>query len=215
MSRMSVALLFSDSFDADDAPPSATPAPLQLSAPSLTEADIIAARDDGYRLGHTAAQSEQAASVAQTLATIAQHLADAAASAAQVAEESVVALGRLVVEIVCTTCPSLRVRFAEANVTGFIRDLLPALAREPLVTIHVHTSLTAAVAKAMAKHRGAVEIVPNYDMIEGDATVRWPDGAAFVAAEEVDREIRSILDQLKLTSTDGAGTLDDRIAHGR
>ncbi len=199
------AILFAEDFDAppditvlDDPPdePELPPPP-----PAITEADVIAARADAYAEGHRNGLAQAAADRAevtrQMLGVIAERLHGARAEASQVAEQHADAVARLLMGTLATMLPALCARHGAAEVTSLTRAVLPALVREPRVTIRISPHVVSAVEQELARLdpelHGRVSLVPTDAVAPGDVRIAWQDGAAVRDAASLWREVAAAL----------------------
>ncbi len=207
------AILFAEDFDAPpgitvlDDPPEETPSPPPPPPPpAITEADIAAARADAYAEGHRTGLAQAAADRAevtrQMLSTIATRLDGARTEAARIAEEQADALARLLLGTLAIVLPASCARHGAAEVAALTRAVLPALAREPRVTIRVSPHVARAVEQELARLdpelHGRVALVPTDAVAPGDARITWQDGAAVRDAAALWREVAEALAPLDL-----------------
>jgi flagellar assembly protein FliH len=205
------AILFDEDFDAppatagvivlDDLPDEAPPPP-----PAVTAEDVAAARADAYAEGHEKGLAQAAADRAevtrQMLGVIADRLEGARLEAARVAEEGAQAVARLLMGTLAGMMPALCARHGAAEVAAVARAVLPALVREPRVTIRVSPHLVRAVEQALAgldpDLHGRVMLVPTDAVPPGDVRIAWADGAAVRETAALWRSIAEALAPLDL-----------------
>jgi flagellar assembly protein FliH len=199
--------LFPDNLDEPAPVPAAMPAaPPPPEPPPLTEADLARARAEGFaegsRAGRAAAEAEREALVARALEAIAGQLEGATATVARIAEESAMAIARLVMDTVAIAYPTLAARYGEAELRAFIDTVLPPLSREPEVTIHVHPALADALAAQIApmRLRKVPQIIPDEAIAHGNGLVLWENGLAERDAGRAWTEIAQALRPLGLLS---------------
>ena len=197
MAHVSRPLLFLENFDAAPPPPE-PPAVIPDPEPVISAADLAAAREDGYRRGHAEAADAHAVAMARTMAAIASGLDGATEQARSAVEQSAMALSRLVMDTAAAACPALRGRFGAAEINRFLAILLPALAREPLVTISVHPSLAETASQLAREHGIRHDIVAAARVPPGDAKVDWGDGCAELRGADICAEVLEILQSLDL-----------------
>lgn len=205
--RRRPAILFAEDFDAlpgvtvlDDAEEPETPPPV------FTEAEVTAARADAYAEGHRNGLAQAAADRAevtrQMLGTIADRLDGAGAEAVRVAEESADALARLLLGTLATMLPALCARHGAAEVAALTRAVLPALAREPRVTIRLSPHVVRVVEQELDRLdpdlHARVSLSPTDTVAPGDARIAWQDGAASRDAAALWRKVAETLAPLDL-----------------
>jgi flagellar assembly protein FliH len=206
------AILFAEDFDAPpdiavlDDPPEEPEPPPPPPPPAITEADVAAARADAYAEGHrnglAQAQADRAEVSRQMLGVIAGRLDATRAEAAQAVEEQADAVARLLLGTLATMLPALCARHGAGEVAALARAVLPALAREPRVTIRVSPHVLAAVEQELARLdpelHGLVSLVPTDAVAPGDVRIAWQDGAAVRDAASLWREVAEALAPLDL-----------------
>ena len=198
-------LLYPEDF-ADPAPrPAPPPAPAE---PVFTAADVAAARAEGFASGAAAGRTEaalqQQARVAEALGRVAERL-DAAADAAMAAAEAhAQALAQVLVDALRAAFPTLSAQHGAAEMRRVIAAILPALARETAVTLHVPPALEAAARsalQALALRRATPpRIVPDARLQPGDIEIAWDDGRAVRDGAAVWRDVLAALAPLRLSA---------------
>jgi flagellar assembly protein FliH len=204
-------ILFAEDFDA---PPGVTvlddEADAAAEEPTFTEETLAAARADAYAEGHrnglAKAAADRAEVTLQMLGAIAERLEGGRAEAARVAEESAEALARLLLGTLASMMPALCARHGATEVAALARAVLPALAREPRVTIRVSPHVAEAVEHEL-QHldpdlRERVALVPTDAVPPGDARIAWTDGAAQRDAAALWRDVADALAPLDLLPPD-------------
>jgi flagellar assembly protein FliH len=204
--RRRPAILFAEDFDAlpgvtvlDDADESEP-------SPVFTEAELAAARADAYAEGHRNGLAQAAADRAevtrQMLGTIAERLDGAGAEAARVAEDSADAVARLLLGTLATMLPALCARHGAAEGAALTRAVLPALAREPRVTIRVSPHVVRVVEQELDRLdpelHARVSLAPADAVAPGDVRIAWQDGAAIRDAAALWRKVAETLAPLDL-----------------
>jgi flagellar assembly protein FliH len=206
------AILFAEDFDAPpgitvlDDPPEEPEPPPPPPPPAITEADLAVARADAYAEGHRNGLAQAAADRAevtrQMLGTIAERLAGAGAEAKRIAEEQADAVARLLLGTLAAVLPATCARHGAAEVAALTRAVLPALVREPRVTIRISPHVVRAVEQELARLdpdlHGRVSLVPTDAVAPGDARIAWQDGAAVRDAAALWREVVGALAPLGL-----------------
>ena len=204
-------ILFAEDFDAA---PGVTvlddEADAAAEEPTFTEETLAAARADAYAEGHrnglAKAAADRAEVTLQMLGVIAERLAGGRAEAARVAEESAEALARLLLGTLAGMMPALCARHGAGEVAALARAVLPALAREPRVTIRVSPHVAEAVEREL-QHldpdlRERVALLPPAAVPPGDARIAWSDGATGRDAAALWRAVAEALAPLDLLPPD-------------
>lgn len=196
-----VTQLFLDDFDApspgvaDDAAQSSEdlPPPTPPPPPPLTDADVAAARAEGYRQGEAEGVSDELRAQTAALALIGDRLATIRQEAAEAADKTALALARMLLDAFIAACPSLRGRFGEPEVFDLVRKIMPGLAREPVVHVRVNAELIDRLRPMFRRYGGKLEFTSCEDMTLGEIEVEWKDGGAQLRSEDVCREISEAL----------------------
>lgn len=205
------AILFAEDFDAPpgitvlDEPPEDLPPP-PPPPPAITEADVAAARADSYaeglRNGLAQAAADRAEVTRQMLGVIADRLDGARTEAARLAEDQAEAVARLLLGTLASVLPAACARHGAAEVAALTRAVLPALAREPRVSIRISPHVARAVEQELARLdpelHGRVALVPTDAVAPGDVRITWQDGAAVRDAASLWREVAAALAPLGL-----------------
>jgi flagellar biosynthesis/type III secretory pathway protein FliH len=204
-------ILFAEDFDAppgvtvlDDAADAPPP------EPTFTAETLAASRTEAYAEGHrnglAKAAADRAEVTLQMLGVIAERLEGGRAEAARVAEESAEALARLLLGTLASMLPALCARHGAEEVAALARAVLPALKREPRVTIRVSPHVAVAVEQELARFdpdlRERVALVPTDAVPPGDARIAWTDGAAQRDAAALWRDVADALAPLDLLPPD-------------
>jgi len=195
-SRDSGVLLFDEDFDLP--PPRFEPEPIQ---PVFSAADLRAAREEAARESRDIAAAEASASTQVTarlaLAEIGRQIAASQAEVTSIAEQSAEAIARLLLDCFASAFPALSARHGPGEVTAVIRVILPALHREPKITVrvnpHILEDVTAELRILDPDLAARVHLVPTDAMPRGDARIAWENGAAARDTASLWSQIESIL----------------------
>ena len=197
--REAAILLFDDDFDQ----PAASPMPPEpeIIEPVFTAAELEAAREEAAREAREAALAEAGATsrgaAREALASIAAAMTAASEEAAALAEETASSLAGLLLACFAAAFPALSARHGPEEAAAVVRQVLPALHREPKVTIRVNPRLAGfVVAEIEASDpdlAARVRIVPTEAMAVGDTRIAWDNGAATRDTKAVWERIESIL----------------------
>ncbi|MGG5812528.1 hypothetical protein, partial [Falsiroseomonas sp. CW058] len=104
-------------------------------------------------------------------------LADGGAEWRRLAEAAAAEVARTVLAVLLAALPSLAERQGEAEAARFAASLLPALADEPGVTLHVAPALAPALSARFAGE-ARVEVREDAALAPGDLRAAWQGGAA-------------------------------------
>jgi flagellar biosynthesis/type III secretory pathway protein FliH len=189
-------LLFDEDFDLPPPPPEP-----EVIEPLFTAAELLAARDEAARDSRDSALAEAEASmraaVSRGLTDIAAQLTAARTEAASIAEQSAAAIARLLFDCFATAFPALSARHGAGELAAVLREILPALHREPKITIRINPHLIPAMTEEIhaldADLATRVRLIPTDAVAAGDARVVWENGAATRSADSLWQQIEGIL----------------------
>ena len=189
-------LLFDEDFDLP--PRSLEPEVIQ---PVFSAAELIAAREEAARDSRdcTLLEADRSthAAVGRTLAEIAAQLAAARDEATSIAEQSAEAIARLLLDCFATAFPALSARYGAGELAAMLREILPALHREPKITIRISPHLVPGMTEAMqsldADLAAPVRLIAADAVARGDARISWEHGTATRDAASLWKQIESIL----------------------
>lgn len=162
------------------------PAEPEVIAPGITSEAVETAREqayaEGYSRGLSQAAQDRAEIAGQLLAGIAQSLADAEAAARDAAEVSATAVAELLINSLAALFPTLCARHGAGEVAALARTVLPALDREPRISLrvspHVLPELEGELARLDPELRARITVIPTDAIAPGDIRIAWQDGAA-------------------------------------
>jgi flagellar biosynthesis/type III secretory pathway protein FliH len=157
-----------------------------LIAPSFTQEAVETAREaayaEGYSRGLSQATQDRAEIASQLLAGIARRLADAEAAAREAAEASALAVAELLMNSLAALFPTLCARHGAGEVAALARTVLPALDREPRISLrvspHVLPELEAELDRLDPELRARLTVIATDAVPPGDVRIAWQDGAA-------------------------------------
>lgn len=181
--------LFHVDFDEPPAPPAPDPleeeAPL---APTFTEEQLAAARDEAYRAGLEAGRQEERQSLersaADSLRSIAVALADTIETIDGKAEEIERASLKAAVDVARKLVPSLSVKQAQVEVESIIGQCLERLREEPRIVVRVADAALDQIKSRLddlAESRGfegRIVLLAQPDFQPSEVKVEWADGGA-------------------------------------
>jgi flagellar assembly protein FliH len=164
---------FARDLDATEAPPEPEPDPLPLL--------LAAARREGFEEGLAQglddARMGEEARIAMTLQAMQATLGDARVALQAQAAETAEAIAAAALAALTAALPSLADRLGEAETLRFAAGLLPLLAEEAELTLHVAPPLLDAIAARLAAHR-RLEVLADPALAPGDARLAWRGGQA-------------------------------------
>ncbi len=200
--------MFDTSFDTEPEPDDAlAPAPDECieaarsepPPPAISEADLEAARAEGFAAGLVEGEQSVVARMqvetAATLARIADQVGAAAEEMATIgprAEERATAIGLAVAR---KLMPQLVRREGLAEVEAMLRDCLKDMFDEPRIVLRVGDALLDAVTERLTPivsrsgFAGRVIVIAEEGMATGDCRIEWADGGAERSAARIWREI--------------------------
>jgi len=195
--RGSGVLLFDEDFDVP--PPS--PDEPEIIEPMYSAAELLAAREEAARASRDATLAEVNAStqtaMSLALRQIASRVTAARVESASLAEQNSEAITGLLLNCFATAFPALGVRLGPAETAGVLRELLPALHREPKIVIRVNPHLVEALNEEFLAQdsdlAARVRLIPTDAMAMGDAQITWEYGAATRDTASLWTQIENIL----------------------
>ena len=196
-------LLFDEDFDLPAKPPEP-----EVINPVFTAAELMAAREEAAQDSRDRAIAETEASAriasSRALAEIAAQITAAREEAAAIAEQSAEAIARLLLDCFATAFPALSARHGPGELAAVLREILPALHREPKITVrinpHLISSMTEEIHALDADLVARVRLIATDAVAPGDARVTWEHGAATRDAVSLWGQIESILAPVGLLS---------------
>jgi len=160
----------------------------------------------GHATGTTEANAASAATTNALLEAIAGAMREASKAAADVTEQAVEAVARLLMDSLATLFPALCARHGEAELCALIRTILPAMAQEPALTVRVNPMHTPALMRELDRLDPdlveRVRLVPVEAIAAGDIRVTWRDGAAVRDTAELWQQVHEVLGSAGLLSHD-------------
>jgi len=180
-------VLFAEDFDNLDGVTviEAPPEP-EVIAPVFTVADVESIRERAYADGRAAAIAATEAAHTEAARTA---LADISAAfdavvghQAALVEREAEEVARLLLDTLMTLLPALCVRHGEAEVRAVARAVLPALVREPAVTVRINPELAVAIGDEIRRLDpdlvARIRLVPVEALVPGDIRISWAEGNA-------------------------------------
>jgi len=181
--RSAALLLCPEDFAEPRPSPRAQAAP---ETPGFTREDVEearrAGRQEGERAARLTAEAADRARIAALLARIAERLDGAAETAAATAELQAAALVRLLLDALGTAFPTLRERCGEAEMRRLIAAVVPSLAGDGSVTLHIAPAQCEAAETQLAALRlrraAPPQVIGDAAVAPGDVDIRWEGGRA-------------------------------------
>ena len=184
--------------DAPDAPP---PPPPKI----YTEADLEAAKEDGYVEGHTAALEEAETAREHYAADALNLISTGLGDLTEHQDKANADLGQTALRMVYAIIEKVVPQQAQANaiesVEALVREVLPLVYEEPKLTVRTHTMIAEDVQKHLnevckkSNFNGAMSVVPDYELQPGDCRVEWSGGGADRNEDRLWKEIRAIVEE--------------------
>lgn len=185
--------------------PEPEPAPEVPPAPTFSEQDLEAARDEAYVAGHTAALQEAEAAterlMAESLHFIAQHLRqmigtiDAPyARLEPMAAEVALAVSRRV-------APVIAARHGVDEIEALVRRVVPTVIDQPRLVVRVHPALSEQTRTAIRPviedtgFEGRIMVMDDPQIQPGDARIEWGDGGIEKDTARTWSDILNIIDR--------------------
>jgi flagellar assembly protein FliH len=190
-------------------------APPPPPAAMFTQAQLDAAREEGYVAGHTAAleeaETERSHYVADAINLIAQSLQrldeQQQASNRELGETAI----RLLFAVARKTIPETAHQFAQDNVTDFVKKILPLVIGEPKLLIRTHAMIVEDIQTKLADvftragFQGGYTVVADYELQPGDCRLEWSGGGA-------ERSEAAIWTEIERAVAEGVGQFDTESA---
>lgn len=166
----------------------------------FTEAQLEAAREEGYIAGHGAALEEAGTSrehyVADAINLIAQGLEklDGQQKAANLELEQIAM--RMVYGIVRRMLPSFAEQYAVDNIENFVRTVLPVALGEPKILVRAHPMIAGDLENrlkgvfARATFQGTYTVITDYELQPGDCRLEWAGGGGDRDEARIWRSVR-------------------------
>ncbi|MEQ9445537.1 MAG: FliH/SctL family protein [Rhodospirillaceae bacterium] len=187
--------------NAKETEPEAPPPPPKI----YTEADLEAAKEDGYVEGHTAAL-EEAETAREHYAADALNLISAGLGALTAHQDKANAeIGqtamRMVYAIIEKVVPVHAQASAIESVEALVREVLPLVYEEPKLTVRTHNMIAEDVQNQLnticekSNFNGEISVVPDYELQPGDCRVEWHGGGADRNEDRLWKEIRTIVEE--------------------
>lgn len=172
---------------------------------TFTEAELEAAREEGYVKGHTAALEEAETArehyVADALNIVSKSLDGLEEQQAEANREVGETAMRLVYAVIEKVVPAHAQANAVESVEALVRDVLPLVYDEPTLIVRTHNMIADDVQARMedvvgrSNFRGSVTVAPDYELQPGDCRVDWQGGGADRSESRLWKDIRAIVEE--------------------
>jgi hypothetical protein len=197
--------LFVEDFDLAEAAPEP-----EVIEPVFSASEVAAARETAWREGNAAGLGESTdgdvAATRRAVEAIAASVAAECNAAAARAEQTAEAIAGLLLDSLAATFPALCARYGDAEVCAIVRAVLPALTREPAITVRANPITAAAVAGEFARLdpdlAAHVRTIECDAMPRGDVRVAWHNGGATRDAAGLWQQVAEVLVPAGLMRTD-------------
>lgn len=174
--------------------------------PRFGPEEIQAAWERGYaeglRDGQAKAAAVQDAAIVQILSSVADHLKATRTEVARITAEAAASVAGTLMAALGVALPTVCGRHGPAEVAAFARAILPALHREPRVTIRLHPGAVAALQSEINRLdrdvKDAIFITPSDTIAPADIRIVWQDATAVCDVATLWRSVTDALAPLGL-----------------
>jgi flagellar assembly protein FliH len=183
---------------APDAPP-----PEPVAKAEFTQAQLDAAKEEGYIQGHGAALEEAATArehyAADALNVIAQGLAALNTQQAEANKELASLAMRMVYGLARRLLPEHAQAHAVDSIEAFVRKVLPLAVGEPRLVVRSHPMISEDLEArlkdvfARSAFQGTFTVVTDYEVQPGDCRLEWDGGGADRDESRIWAEIREVV----------------------
>ena len=202
-SREIASILFRDNFGLVEATqPNEAPAIEPESAdPVYTPADLdtvrVTAWKEGYSAGSAEAGQRHDLAVREALDSIRAAFEKASNEADRKLGRAADEIARLLLSALAVALPTLSARYGEEEARAIVRAILPTLANQKVLTIHVSPGILPGLREEVSRvdpdFLSRIRVVAAGSMLPGDVRVSWADGEAIRDAAALWREIEAVL----------------------
>lgn len=169
----------------------------------FTQAQLDAAREDGYVAGHHAALEEAETSrehyVADAVNLIVQNLEKLDEQQKAANTELADLAMRMIYGITQRLLPPFAHAHAVDSIEVFVREVLPVAVGEPRILVRAHEMIAADLNErlkevfARASFQGTYSVITDYELQPGDCRLEWDGGGAERNEARIWRDIREIV----------------------
>ena len=181
-------------------PPPPAPPPAKH---EFTQAQLDAAREEGYIQGHGAALEEAATArehyAADALNLIAQNLAALSAQQGEANKETANFAMRMVYGIARRLLPEHAQAHAVDSIEHFVRQVLPLAIGEPRLLVRSHPMIAEDLEVRLkdvfgrSSFQGSFTVVTDYEVQPGDCRLEWDGGGADRDEARIWADIREVV----------------------
>ena len=179
------------------------PPPAPIARLEFTQAQLDAAKEEGYIQGHGAALEEAATArehyAADALNLIAQGLAGLNAQQAEANKELAHLAMRMVYGITQRLLPRHAQAYAVDSIEDFVRKVLPLAVGEPRLVVRSHPMIAEDLQVRLkevferSSFQGSYTVVTDYEVQPGDCRLEWDGGGAERSEARIWAEIREVI----------------------
>ncbi len=177
--------------------------PEPVAKAEFTQAQLDAAKEEGYIQGHSAALEEAATArehyAADALNLIAQGLAALNAQQTEANKDTALFAMRMVYGVAQRLLPRHAQVHAVDSIETFVREVLPLAIGEPRLVVRSHPMIAEDLEVrlkevfARASFQGAFTVVTDYEVQPGDCRLEWDGGGAERDEGRIWAEIREVI----------------------
>lgn len=179
------------------------PPPTKTLTEAELEAQLEAAREEGYVKGHTTALEEAETArehyVADALNIVSQSLDGLEEQQAEANRQIGETALKLVYAVIEKVVPVHAQAHATDSVEALVREVLPLVYDEPSLTVRTHNMIADDVQSRLeevcdrSNFSGTVSVTPDYELQPGDCRVEWQGGGADRNEARLWNDIRAII----------------------
>ncbi|WP_404384772.1 hypothetical protein [Caenispirillum salinarum] len=185
--------------------PEPEPEPEEPPAPTFSEQDLEAARDEAYVAGHTAALQEAEAATERLMAESLHFIAQQLRQMAGTIDEPYQRLEPMAAEIAVAVCrrvlPIIAARHGVEEIEALVRRVVPTVIDQPRLVVRVHPALAEQTRSAIrpvvedAGFEGKLVVADDPQIQPGDARMEWGDGGVEKDTGRTWSEVLEIIDR--------------------
>lgn len=179
------------------------PPPEPVAKLEFTQAQLDAAKEEGYIQGHGAALEEAATArehyAADALNLISQGLGALAAQQTEANKEIANFAMRMVYGVTQRLLPKYAQAHAVDNIEHFVREVLPLAVNEPRLVVRSHPMIAEDLDTRLkdvfsrSSFQGTFTVVTDYEVQPGDCRLEWDGGGADRDEARIWAEIREVV----------------------
>lgn len=179
------------------------PPPEPLARPEYTQAQLDAAKEEGYIQGHGAALEEAATArehyAADALNLIAQGLAGLNTQQAEANKVTENLAMRMIYALAQRLLPRHAQAHAVDSIETFVRSVLPLALGEPRLLVRSHPMIVEDLDASLkdvfarASFQGTFTVIADYEVQPGDCRLEWDGGGAERSEARIWAEMREVI----------------------